>query len=127
MKLEMGGPGLGGEQGWLHSPGLSGHMPFEHLQHSWSAGHYGLQQEAKPHSAQVGNAQLRMLEVADLRPLLAGAQQCGVSCCDLRAVPITCCLHPSGLSGTTLLPTFHSSSGTQELKTGWEPCTVAYS
>ena len=54
VKMEMCGPGLGGERGWLHSPGLSGHMPFEPLQHSWSAGHYGLQQEAKPHLAQVG-------------------------------------------------------------------------
>ena len=71
--MEMCGPGLGGERGWLHSPGLSGHMPFEPLQHSWSAGHYGLQQEAKPHLAQVGKAQPHMLELADLRLLFGTA------------------------------------------------------
>ena len=68
--MEVGGPGLGGERGWLHSP--IGHMPFEHLQHSWSAGHYGLQQEAKPHLAQVRKAQLPMLELVDPPAFLSG-------------------------------------------------------
>ena len=70
--MEVSGPGLGGERGWLHSPGLSGHMPFEHLQHSWSAGPYGLQQEAKPHLAQVRKAQLHMLDLVDRHPFLSG-------------------------------------------------------
>lgn len=116
--MEVCGPHLGGERGWLHSPGLSGHMPFEHLQHSWSAGHFGLQQEAKPHLAQVGMLSCSCWNCLMSIPCCL-TQQCGVSCCDLSAVLEHLLPKPVQLPGTTLLPTSHSSCGTRELKAGF--------